>query len=267
MIRKESIMKKRMTLLTVTLMMIACLTACGESEESMKETISKMDTVKVDTVAKENEDKLDEILKDQASEKKDEDAKDEDKTEDKKDESKTEDKSENKSEDKKQESNKTDSDKKPSTSTDTKKPSTSDNKKPSAPSKQPSTSNDKKPSQPTTNTTKPEAPKGCSHNWKANYKTVTTKAAWDETVTVKAAWDEQVLVRDAWSEQVCVREAQTITTGYSMCTCGYIAYTEADVNAHTIWKLQNPGAGCSSWNVREKTETIPAEYQTVNHPA
>ena len=52
-----------------------------------------------------------------------------------------------------------------------------------------------------------------------------------------------------------------------MCTCGYIAYTEADVNAHTIWKLQNPGAGCSSWNVREKTETIPAEYQTVNHPA
>ena len=265
-------MKKRMTLLTVTLMMIACLTACGESEESIKETIGKMDTVKVDTIAKGNEDKLDEILKDQESEKKDEDAKDEDKTEEKKDEDKTEDKSENKSEDKKPESNKTDSDKKPSTSTDTKKPSTSDDKKPSAPSKQPSTSNDKKPSQPTTNnnTAKPEAPKGCSHNWKANYKTVTTKAAWDETVTVKAAWSEQVLVRDAWSEQVCVREAQTITTSYSLCSCGHAMYSDAEVQAHTIWKLQNPDAAAACAGGRDcktKTETIPAEYTTVNHPA
>ena len=99
-----------------------------------------------------------------------------------------------------------------------------------------------------------------------NYKTVTTKAAWDETVTVKAAWSEQVLVRDAWSEQVCVKEAQTVTESYSLCGCGYAAYTEAEVNAHTIAILQNPGAH-GSWACKNVTNTIPAEYQTVNHPA
>ena len=108
------------------------------------------------------------------------------------------------------------------------------------------------------------------HEWKANYKTVTTKAAWDETVTVKAAWSEQVLVKDAWSEQVCVREAQTITTSYDLCSCGHAMYSDAEIQAHAIWGLQNPAAAAACAGGRDcktKTETIPAEYQTVNHPA
>ena len=102
-----------------------------------------------------------------------------------------------------------------------------------------------------------------------NYKTVTTKAAWDETVTVKAAWSEQVLVRDAWSEQVCVREAQTTTRSYDLCSCGAKLYTEAEIQQHSLLAFTNPAAAanCGSRNGKTETITIPAEYQTVNHPA
>lgn len=47
-------------------------------------------------------------------------------------------------------------------------------------------------------------------------------------------------------------------------------YSDAEVQAHTIWKLQNPDAAAACAGGRDcktKTETIPAEYTTVNHPA
>ena len=47
-------------------------------------------------------------------------------------------------------------------------------------------------------------------------------------------------------------------------------YSDAEIQAHAIWELQNPAAAAACAGGRDcktTTKTNPAEYQTVNHPA
>lgn len=268
-------MKKKITLIIAVLTLgIATLTGCGNSED-LKSTIEKMDTVEINDLVEKNKDKTEDEIKkvlddkNQSEDKKEDSKEDEKKDDDKKSET-AEKKEDTKSDDKKADTDKTDN---KTASNDTKK----DTPKSESP-KQESKPSGNKNTNTSTGSNKTEAPKGCSHDWKPNYKTVTVKAAYDEQVKVRDAWDETVTVKDAWTENVLVTAAwdevvnDVIVDQYDVCTCGAILRTQAESQQHALEKLMNPDrATCGSYTNKviygSRTIHHEAVYQTVNHPA
>lgn len=124
----------------------------------------------------------------------------------------------------------------------------------------------------------------CDHNWQEQYEVILKTPAWDEQKLIKKAWTEQKLIKNAWTENKLIKAAwdetiviqeaydeikwipeQTIIEEYGLCGCGYKAYTENDIQKHTIYMLMNPKTKHSSWNCKQTIKTIPAHTETIHH--
>ena len=175
------------------------------------------------------------------------------KTEDeKKDE--TEVKQEEKKEEKKEETAKADSSNKSNTSESKKDNTASTSSSSSKPSSKPSNSSNSSSSKPSNNSgssSNSSKPAEHTHNWVAQYKTVTVP---------EKGHNEQVLVKDAWDEQVPITEMKA----HDICSSCGADLTGTDISSHVYQHMINgddKGGHYTEWR-----ETVVG-YKTVHHDA